>query len=149
MLVTRITGHLLQITEAPGTWKEHAKWQILTPDQVNMIVSNPTQKNVINPGQQGFDINGIWCVNKETDESLKERRVRGLKHPQFMSYVETRVSAGYTFVSYLNFLKNMGHVSKDYQSYKLLKKKENDHEVIKEVAISISSQKKGHYLFQN
>lgn len=66
--IKKMTGHILRVTDARGTWKEHAGWQALLPSQVNLIISNKKQKIILKPGQQGFDINDLWVVKQEATE---------------------------------------------------------------------------------
>lgn len=69
--IKKITRHTLTLTEAPGMWKQHANWQALSPSDANIVLSNPKIKNVLSPGQQGFDINDLWVVKHEGDELVK------------------------------------------------------------------------------
>jgi hypothetical protein len=69
--IKKITRHTLTLTEAPGMWKQHANWQALSPSDANIVLSNPKIKNVLCPGQQGFDIDDLWVVKHEADELVK------------------------------------------------------------------------------
>ncbi|RUQ81527.1 hypothetical protein [Legionella septentrionalis] len=66
--IKKITGYILKITEAPGTWKEHACWQMLTPSDANIVISNKNHKSILNTGQQGFDIDDFWVVQYEAND---------------------------------------------------------------------------------
>lgn len=69
--IKKITRHTLTFTDAPGMWKQPANWQALSPSNANIVLSNPKIKNVLSPGQQGFDLDDLWVVKHEADELVK------------------------------------------------------------------------------
>lgn len=106
------------------------------PDKSKISKKTDGDPEVSLPEPSHLTASTIQSVENTKNTYTKQKRKRGLKHPEFYHYVESQVkNFEYSFTTYLNMMRNMGYVSVDYQSYRNSNKKDNSHNIIREVSI--------------